>query len=243
MRRWLLLGLIVCLGACRPAREAPPPEPALPVPGVETPAGYTRYEVVSRESEIRVLVYRDGPLARLGHNHVVSLSRLHGDVVVDRDLRDPRVDLRFAVADLDVDRPELRATEGADFVAPVDDEARAGTTSNMRGPRVLNQADYPAVRITGSGWQAMSGIFQAEVTLRGAKWPLAMPITVERAGRRLVVRGELHLRHAQLGLEPFTALGGMLAVKDEFVIRFRITAQPLAAATAATAAVLRPQAA
>src|SRR5260370_42498858 len=67
----------LCLVACgAPKTRQLPAE----VEGVETarpPAGAAAYSIDSAQSELRLLVHRAGPLARLGHNHVI-LNRAIG---------------------------------------------------------------------------------------------------------------------------------------------------------------------
>ena len=58
---------------------------ALPLPG--------EYRIDSVDSEVRLLVYRAGPLARLGHNHVMVNRALHGDVTLERNLPDSTFEL------------------------------------------------------------------------------------------------------------------------------------------------------
>jgi len=45
-------------------------------------------------------------------------------------------------------------------------------------------------------------------------------------GDVLRATGELKLSHAELGLEPFSALGGALSVADAFTVHYKITAHP-----------------
>ena len=59
--------LLLGLGACQ---TSPPPAETsgAPTPGVfSIPPGSTEYRVSGQESELRIFVYRGGPMARLGH--------------------------------------------------------------------------------------------------------------------------------------------------------------------------------
>ena len=40
--------------------------------------GAAVYRIDPQTSDVRLLVYRDGVLSTFGHNHVVSLERVHG---------------------------------------------------------------------------------------------------------------------------------------------------------------------
>jgi len=48
--------------------------------------------------------------------------------------------------------------------------------------------------------------------------------SVKYDGDVLRATGELKLSHAELGLEPFSALGGALSVADAFTVHYKITA-------------------
>src|SRR2546427_8638070 len=80
-RALLLLFPFLLAAACQTL--PPPGETAVlaePVKAdVYVPSAAPRYSVDPQASEIRLLIYRDGPLARFGHNHVV-VGRVHGEI-------------------------------------------------------------------------------------------------------------------------------------------------------------------
>ena len=230
----LLLTAGILLAACQPTRESPPPtaeEPAAPR-AAPLPSGYSRLEVDTGASLLQVFVYRDGPMARLGHNHVVSTTALSGEVVLDRDGGLSRLQLVLPVASLEVDRPELRAAAGPDFPGEVPVADREGTRQNLLGEAFLDAARYPEIRLA-SGLAPASGVEGAvrlavEATVRGGSYSLEVPVTVTRDGDQLEATGEISLSHGELGLKPFSVMGGLLSVRDELRLSFRIVAAPAA---------------
>jgi hypothetical protein len=82
-RAGLLLCLCLGLAACPRPVQPPAPTPSVPQPS-PTPSsdikGATIYEIDPQASELHILVYRGGTLARLGHNHVMSSKSLTGRV-------------------------------------------------------------------------------------------------------------------------------------------------------------------
>lgn len=223
LRRYWIVALCVLLASCRPVREPAPPAPAVPAPAI--PSTLPRWTIDPAQSEIRILVYRDGPMQRLGHNHVITV-RPAGDVFLGDDPTAAVVSLHFRVADMEVDRAEARAAEGADFVVQPDAAAIDGTRGNMLGEKLLDTAQFPEIRVDA---RVVSGTepgyeLAANVTIRGATWPITIPVTVERGGERLTATGEFTVTHAQLGLTPFSVMGGMLAVRDELRVRATIAA-------------------
>src|SRR6204780_2598260 len=144
-----LLALIVavlCLDACRSVPNLHPQ--AAPPPAVAAPAAASaRYRVDAARSEVLILVYRDGRLATLGHNHVLAVRELSGEIVLAADITQSSWQLDFPVAALSVDEPQLRASQGADFQSAVDEVAIAGTRDHMLGPALLDAARFPTIHL------------------------------------------------------------------------------------------------
>ncbi len=227
----LLFFLLLLQAGCRPVREGAPGPPAAeaarPPVSVEAPTGYTRYRVVSAESVVRVLVYRDGPLARLGHNHVLSSNALQGDILVGDQGQEPRVSLVLPVASFSVDEASLRAEEGEDFPGAVDADAISGTRKNLLSEPLLDAASFPEIRltsrqVTGSG---PDYTLTVAIEVKGQTHDLQVPVRVEPGAKELLATGAFTVTHQQLGLAPFTVMGGLLSVKDEIKLRFRIVAR------------------
>jgi hypothetical protein len=215
--------LALAVAACSGLRPAPP---AAPLPAVR-PAGALAVDPAG--TEVRVLVYRAGALASLGHNHVITASALAGriDALPGGEYQ---FDLVLPVAAFVVDPAGARAEEGPDFAAPVADDARAGTRGNLLGERVLDAGVFPDIRLAGQTRSGPAGtrLLQLAVTLRGTTREFVVPVTLEAGGGGGVLRGELPLAHADLGLTPFSVMGGMIAVRDDLLVRFRVAVVPSA---------------
>lgn len=221
------VALALSLVGCRAVREAPSGA-AAPPPVQPLPAGYVRYRVVPAESEIRALVYRDGPMARLGHNHVLNSRGLQGEVLLGPQAAAPRFTLVLPVASFSVDDAALRAEEGEEFPGVVDPEAIAGTRRNLLSEALLDGANYPDIRLMGGSLagQAPDYTVTLAVDVRGRSHELQVPVLVEQRAEELLVTGQFTATHADLGLTPFSVMGGLLSVRDEIRLRFRIVARP-----------------
>jgi hypothetical protein len=77
-RAGIALTALALLAACAPAGRAPPPAERVQ-PGAPAAAAGSRFRIDAARSELRILVYRAGPLARLGHNHVLRVRDLQGE--------------------------------------------------------------------------------------------------------------------------------------------------------------------
>ena len=173
-----------------------------------------------------MLVYRAGPMASLGHNHVVSTRSLQGWAVFDGDPAAAAFALTAPVGDFVIDDPTLRAEEGADFAEEVGGEARSGTLHNMLGPEVLNAANFSALKITSVSVSAGAGRLRARVALEvaGHASTVVVPFVLEVSPRRLAASGELSLSQSSIGLTPLSVFLGALKVRDELEVKFKFVA-------------------
>jgi hypothetical protein len=106
------------------------------------------------QSELRLLVFRAGALARLGHDHVIVAHGLSGWIDPDASGPQQLVDLVIPVDAFDVDPDAARAEEGAAFAEPITAEAKAGTRHNMLGEALLDAARYPRIAVRGLAAEA-----------------------------------------------------------------------------------------
>jgi polyisoprenoid-binding protein YceI len=185
------------------------------------------YDIVSDESLLTLLVFRGGPLAKAGHNHVIASHALRGTVYVPADPGRATFDVHLPVAELTVDEAVLRAKENeADFPPDVPDSAKEGTRKNMLGAALLDAEHHPDIDLRSSGLEPSGPqwIAHVKVTVRDHDSTIAMPVRYEPQGDEVVVSGEFPLKQSDLGLTPFSALLGALQVVDEMRVRFHIVA-------------------
>jgi polyisoprenoid-binding protein YceI len=224
-----LLALIVavlCLDACRTVPNLHPQ--AAPPPAVAAPtAASVRYRVDAARSEVLILVYRDGRLATLGHNHVLAVRELSGEIVVAADVTQSSWQLDFPVAALSVDEPQLRAAQGADFQTTVDAAAIAGTRDHMLGPLLLDAAHYPAIHLQSEQVRSEADGLRVStrVVVRDHAAEVELPVALETSPETLTASGEFDLTHAELGLTPYSIALGALRVADRMHVRYRLVAQ------------------
>jgi hypothetical protein len=207
-----LLALCACARPPRPA-VAGAPLPAAP------PSGPCLHLDAAR-SDLRVLVYRAGPLAQLGHNHVLVADALAGELCAGR------FTLTVPVAALVVDSPTARAEEGADFATLPSAADVEGTRHHLLGAGQLEGDAWPVIRVSGS-FAAAAGpvVVAARLEVRGVATTVEVPttITVDRTGT-WVASGGFELAQTSLRLMPYSVALGALRVRDEVAVRFRLVA-------------------
>jgi len=220
------------LGGCAPHVRAPAAGAAPHTIGPSRAA--QPYRVDSSASLLTLLVYRAGPLAALGHNHVIASRRLSGRVLLDPDVRRSGCQLSVAVASFQVDEPEQRAAAGTDFAAEVPPAAREATRRNMLGEALLDAERHPLIEATcvsldpHPGSTAQSGAADALVQLavKGGSYSVHLPLTYALRDGALEVEGALQVRQSDLGLTPFSLMLGALRVQDELTVRAHLVARP-----------------
>ncbi len=227
MRKFLWPFMLLLAGCALPPKQPP----AAPAPEAPPPASAAlpseSWILVSSHLEVRV--YRDGPMQKLGHNHLVTSDALEGSVALREPLTKSGFDLRLPLGSLVVDDPEARSGAGADFANPVPPKDREATRHNMLGESVLDAARQDIIRLTAEELSGEPGSYQARVRvgLRGEERVISVPFTVTIEGGKLLAHTNFHLTHADIGLAPFAAALGALRVRDDFEVDLKLEARPV----------------
>ena len=217
--------LVLSLAAC----AAPRPRP--PVPQVPTAAALTslpapgEYKIDSGVSELRLLVYRAGPLSNLGHNHVMVNRELTGIVRIGDSISASSFSVRVPVDGFVVDDLLAREEEGGDFPGDIPQEAKEGTRRNMLSAAVLNAAAFPDITVKSL---ALAGTLDAlsadmEISAAGHSSRISAPLYLLGDAQHVTAVGLMELRQTALGLTPYSLLGGALQVQDAMQLKFKVT--------------------
>ena len=214
------------LAGCQtaPALKPAPVLAALPPLPTQNTA---HYSIRAGLSDVRFLVYRAGPLAGFGHNHVIQATHIKGDVYLGADLQHSGFTLTLPVKDFRVDAPAARAVEGPDFAAQPSRQAIQGTYDNMLSAGELDAAEYPDIRIRSVGFVGPEWAPDATVRieLHGVQRDLIVPMALEHCGEQLIATGTFQIKQSDFGIRPFSILGGGLQVADTVKVRFHLVAQ------------------
>jgi len=193
---------------------------------VAVPSNAPRFLVDPKASEVRLLVYRAGALAHFGHNHVIT-GRVRGEIRVGERAAASGFHLEIPIGSFIVDPPTARAEEGNEFSADVSQQAREATRNNMLGKNVLDAASRPLIEIesvalTGPRWNPT---VIARTTLHGVTRDLRFSAAVIQQDDSLTVVASFPVRQSDFGIEPYTAFGGGLQVRDAIDIRMHVVAR------------------
>ena len=193
----------------------------------QTSQAARRYRIDPQASEVRLLVYRDGPMARFGHNHVI-IGQARGELFVGETAAASGFQIEIPVDSLVIDPVSARAEEGSEFSAMVSDPAREGTRKNLLSPAVLDGSAHPVIRIASAALAgpAWNPDVSAQVTIRGATRLIRFHAAVTRSGNDVTVIAAFRVVQSELGMTPFTVLGGAVQVRDAVDLRVRLVARP-----------------
>jgi hypothetical protein len=177
------------------------------------------------KSAIRIYVFRGGSAARLGHNHVLSAPAFTGFFYLPgAGASNGRFDLEFRLDQLEFDNPTYRLALGSAFSSTLTPEAIAGARQHMLGHDNMQADQYPIVRVHSLQIVGESPKFAArvQIEMHGQQREMWIPLSVEGLPDMLTVTGSFVLRQTDFGVQPYSVLGGLLAVRDEVVVEFKL---------------------
>lgn len=214
-RTWWLLLAVFLLAGC-----AALPQPEINPVSVDVPADfpfdqYRRHRdgqvFAVDQSELVIRTYRAGWLKDLAHSHVLTASTLNGLIFVDPAGDASMADLYFRPYDLILDEAEARAAAGPEFESVRSEADIAATRLRMLGPRLLDSNDHPFIRIHVAPGRPPDEVLLS-IVLRSHTTTRPVPVEWSISAERLEVSASFRLTHAELGLQPYSAFAGALAV-------------------------------
>jgi YceI-like domain len=218
--------VMLILSAC----GAPRPRPSAPQPPIRPGTALTAlppsgtYKIEAHDSRLELLVYRAGPLANLGHNHVMVSREVTGVVQVGSSIAASSFSLSVPAESFVVDDAQARREAGDDFPGDIPEDAKSGTRRNMLSAAVLNAVEFPTITVTSVTLAGTPDTFNAELTLSiaGHEAHVSAPCSLQGDERTLTAVGSMELRQTAIGLTPYSLLHGALQVQDAMRLKFSI---------------------
>lgn len=222
---WYLAALVLASCAAPVRQEAPPAPVELPLDAYREALGTAAvFEVEPERSRIDIVVRRGGPLQRMGHDHVITARAVRGyAMLAEPGKGDSRADLLIDLQPLAVDEADARAVYGLETEPSESDIA--GTARNLQ-EKVLESARWPQARVAIVRLEQNANLARCEVTIqiRGKSHTLPVDVLLYSDDAGLRARGVFDLLQSDLGIKPFSLLGGALSVRDRLEISFRVEA-------------------
>ena len=221
------MAILVCtLVACSSVRpRAPGPQaPAPPEAGLLSLPAPGTYRIDSADSELRLLVFRAGALANLGHNHVMTNRSVSGLVQIAGSVSDSSFSLEVPVDRFEIDDAQARLEEGSEFPGEIPEDAKSGTRRNMMSSAVLNAAQFPIIKVRSTALHGTPGTLTADLTINvaGHQSAVSVPLSLAGDSRRMTATGSIELRQTAIGLKPYSLMHGALQVQDAMRLKLKI---------------------
>ena len=167
-------------------------------------ASAQRLAIDSANSSVVIRVFKSGLFSGLAHDHAIQAPVATGNI----DMHEKSITLTFDVADMKVLDPG------------VSDSDRREIDATMKGPKVLDGAQFPTISFVSSSVKTSGDRNEVTGTLKlhGASRQITVPVVWE-AGK---YTGSLSLKQTDDGITPVKIAGGAVRVKDEITIEFSI---------------------
>ena len=106
------------------------------------------------------------------------------------------------------------------------DSAKEGTRKNLLGEALLDGEHYPGVELSSTKIAGTREAMQAtvRVKVKDQEHDIQVPVAVKYEGDHLTATGEFSVKQSDLGLKPFSVLGGALQVQDQMKVKFSVVA-------------------
>ena len=159
----------------------------------------------AQKSQITIQSHKAGLFSAFGHNHTIIAPVSQAGI----DPKKLSVEIVVATKQMKVIDKE------------VSDSDRAEIQSTMLGPKVLDTDKYPEVRFKSSRVEQKSPQHyqvSGTLSLHGVNKDISFEVS-ETSGH---YQGKTRLKQTEFGIQPVTAAGGTIKVKDELDIEFDI---------------------
>ena len=186
-------------------------------------------QVCPEQSLVTIFVDRGAGLSRLGHQHLISIHNLQGEVQLQTPVSSSTATVRALLSAMAVDEPGLRKAAGME--GELSKKSIAKTRRNML-TKVLAVSSYPEVSINITEFKLQQGdntqgLLNSVIGLQGQALTVDIPATIELDANRLHATGQFKINQSDFGIKPFSTLLGMIAIADELLIKFDVVASKI----------------
>jgi hypothetical protein len=222
--RGLIPLLLLFTGGCAllPQPEVLEPAHTDPPTALSAPVTAKTYRIT--DANLVIHTYRAGWLSNLAHNHVMETNQVGGVIHLAEPLEDSTAHLYFRPWDLVLDDPDSRAAAGAGFESERSAEDIAATRTRMLGPKGFHSNDHPWVMVAVS-WKGRTEA-ALEINFREGTYAFDAPLTWSIEEDVLVASADLEISHRALGIRPYSAFAGAIAVAQPIRIQLKLSARP-----------------
>ncbi|MGE0621408.1 MAG: hypothetical protein AB7I04_07890 [Pseudomonadales bacterium] len=219
------LALLLLLASIAGCAALPQPEVHAPLldvpPGYEVPPGAGTLYRIDR-ADLTLHTYRAGWLSGLAHNHVMETDTVRGDIRLSEPLSASAARLYFRPWDLVLDDPDARAAAGPGFESERTAADIAATRTRMLGPRGFDSNDHPFV-VADVRWADETAL-ALTLHFRDRQVEVRAPAQWQISAQRIDASAGFDIDHTELGIRPYSAFAGAIAVAEPIRVRIVLSA-------------------
>jgi polyisoprenoid-binding protein YceI len=182
----------------------------------------TRYQFEPKHSQFTVQAFATGLLSFMGHNPTIAIRDFDGVVTFeDEQIAKMPLELRVRAGSLEV----TDAVKSSDR-SEIEGRMRSDVLETASFPEIEYRATAAKTERIGNGHYRVA--LDGKLVLRGLSHPhrSQVELTIFKDGIRL--KGGTGLGMSDYGIQPVTALGGTIRLKDEVMLSFDLGARPVA---------------
>ena len=180
---------------------------------------------LSNKGVLFVQVYKAPTLAAdLSHDHAIQAVGWSGKGTWDwEDYSTCNISISVPVNNLQVDTPEIRKLAGLE--GTISESMRKDVKKHMLSDIQLNAEKYPMITFQSTGCEGSDTevTLNGNFTMHGMTKPISIPITISDSDG-LSIKGSFPVKATDYGFEPYSAMFGAVANKNEMKITFDLVA-------------------
>jgi len=187
-----------------------------------------RYRIDPPPSRLSVRTFASGALSVFGHDPAFVVRDVRGELTLEADAP-TSASLRL-----------VAKADSLELTGEANDSDRREIEQRTQ-QEVLESASYPEIIYACREGQVVAHgplqlTLKGDLTLHGITRPQPVSTRLFLAADMVRAQGEATIRLSDYGIQPVTAVGGLLRIKDEVKLTFDIVARVVAEQEPATAA-------
>ncbi len=199
-----------------------------------------QFDVNKDATILAVVTHKAGLASGLAHNHLIVASDFEPEISVEEDdLSQLSFRVRFDVADLVVDRPDLQqrwqarlhelgALAADETFSEVSESDRNKITESMLGKKQLEKDKFPTIEASVSGLKKHtndeSWTASLEITIHGVKKVRQISASINIVDGILHIESLTPFKFTDFGIKPYSAAFGAVKNQDKFHLYVSISA-------------------
>lgn len=188
------------------------------------------FRILPGDSEVRILLYKKGPLSALAHSHVLVLKEMKGRIQLQPEaLNQSDWNVKADVNSIIVDPPEYRKLESGEFATEISENDIKTIRENMLSEKFLDAERFSQLVIQGVAVEGQLPTVQLKfkLVIRGFTKEFQAPFQIQITEEQLRATGQFRIKHTDFGITPFSILFGAIQIQDEILIKVDLRARKI----------------